>query len=115
MKARSTGDEDDGGRRDGAERGMAGGASVASAVRRGLAVARRGRGLRWRAGARCGGRRCGGGERRGGGGGRRCMAGGGQGATRRSGGPVADPAAADARRERRNREQRRRNQTFLNT
>jgi hypothetical protein len=70
MKARSTGDEDDGGRRDGAERGMAGGASVASAVRRGLAVARRGRGLRWRAGARCGGRRCGGGERRGGGGGR---------------------------------------------
>jgi hypothetical protein len=101
MKARSTGDEDDGGRRDGAERGMAGGASVASAVRRGLAVARRGRGLRWRAGGRrCGGRRCGGGERRGGGGGRRCMAGGGQGVARRSGGPAADPAAADARRER---------------
>jgi hypothetical protein len=36
MKARSTGDEDDDGRRDGAERGVAGGASVASAVCRGF-------------------------------------------------------------------------------
>jgi hypothetical protein len=72
MKARSTGDKD-GGRRDGAERGVAGGASVALAVHRGLAVACRGRGLRWWAGGRrCGGRHCGGGggERRSGGGGR---------------------------------------------
>ena len=105
MKARSTGDEDDDGRWDGAERSVAGGASVAS---RCVGA------WRWLVGgAGCAGGRAGaaavGGAAGAGGGGRRCVAGRGQGAARRSGGPAAD---VKRERERRNREQRRRNHIF---